>query len=191
MPKPHAHVTPTVMCIHWCMTILVPVMLLMSTLQLIGHFGQTPQQPSVLHHILLGVVLFIVLLVRRQVRRNHPRPSPPSGHMSAGGPPRDEHGQRGRRIKQPLAWMTWATLLSGITLFVVHMLPGPIFLSTAHLLRVTHILCTTLVAVLTLVHILDALFHQLVLGDGAINRMFFASPAVPATSRPADRPAKL
>lgn len=189
MPKPP--VTPAVMYIHWCMTILVPFMLLMSGLQLAGCFGLHPGRSAVMHHLMVGLPLLAVFLVRRQVRRNHHRPPLPSGHMPGDRSPQDEHGQRGRRIKQPLAWLTWAALLSGITLFVVHKFPGTIPASASHLLLVTHVLCAALVAILTLVHIMDALFHQFVLKDGAINRMFFRLPASAKVSQAPGQPVHL
>jgi cytochrome b561 len=174
MKPPRYH--PVLVSLHWLLALMVVFSLAMGMFSLKEIPNASPDKLFALRgHMVAGVLILVLMLVRFAVRFALPRPDPAT---------------TGNRFLDRLSVVTHYGLYvlvvlmaaSGIATAVQAGLPGIVFGGSGAPLpesfgiyrpRVAHGVIATLLLALAALHVLAALYHQFVRRDGLLSRMWF------------------
>ena len=174
MKSPRYH--PLLVSLHWLLAFLIALSLGMGMFSLQEIANSSPDKIFALRvHIIAGVLILVLTLVRFVVRFSAPRPEPASTNNN---------------FLDRIAVITHYGLYllvvlmaaSGIALSIQAGLPAIVFGGSGAPLpesfaiyapRFAHGVLATLLLALATLHVLAALYHQFVRRDGLLSRMWF------------------
>lgn len=167
---------PVLVALHWIMAAMIVVALVMGGAVLAETPNSDPGKIDALRgHMIFGLLLLLLVLVRLVVRLRTPRP----GHASTGNPVLDRIGVWTHRAFYALIVLV---ALSGIGISALAGLPGIVIFANGEPLpadfwayspRYGHAVLTKLLGVLVLAHVAAALWHQFGRKDRLMARMWF------------------
>jgi cytochrome b561 len=179
MSQPRQHHRALVIC-HWLTAALILVSLAAGFLVIGATPNSAPAKVSMLRvHALLGVLVLVVIAVQYALRLAMERPVP----ATAGNKSLDRLAALTHRAFYLLVVLM---ALSGIGTLVASGAGPILFGATDASLPATfydvaprhaHGIIAEVLAVLVLLHIVGAAYHQLVLKDGLLRRMWFGRPS--------------
>lgn len=165
---------PALVVLHWLLALMLLVMLAGGTFNMAGVPNSDPAKLATLRiHMILGGSVGLLMLVRLVVRLRTAHPEPArTGHALAD------------RLAPLAHWVLYALVLgmvgSGIALSVTSGLPDAVFGAGtlpesfhAFAPRAAHGLIATLLMLVIALHVLAALYHQILRKDGLMARMGF------------------
>jgi len=167
---------PLLVALHWILALMILVSLVIGGPGLERLSNADPAKVSALAgHMIFGSIILILMIVRLITRVVSQKPA----HVSTGN----------AIINQIGIWIPWVfyllvfgVCLSGIGISVAAGLPDIVFFGSETPLpesfwdypaRTAHYVLTTALLGLIAVHVTAALFHQLVMQNGLISRMWF------------------
>ncbi|MEC5397681.1 cytochrome b [Uliginosibacterium sp. H1] len=165
---------PAIRVVHWLVAGMIIAALAMSTL-IMSHIPNTdPAKASaLLRHMSVGALIFMFSLLRLYIRRNVRRPPALSSGMAWA----DRIARVAHRL---LDLLVFVMIGSGIGMAVVADLPavlqghGNLAVLDQLALRTVHVCAAWLLIGVLALHACGALYHQFVLKDGLLSRMWFA-----------------
>jgi cytochrome b561 len=183
---------PLLVTLHWLLAVLIVAALALGALVMVKIPNSDPMKLEALRsHMIGGVLILLLMLVRLLVRTRTTHPAP----ASAGNPMLDRLAWASHRLFY-VAVLGMAS--SGIFMALQTGLPAIVFGGDSALpadfwvfpVRTVHYLFSRLLMALIALHVAGALYHTLILRDGLLRRMFFgrrvlaATDSVPTINRP-------
>lgn len=166
---------PVLVALHWLLALLLVVALGMGS-QVLAELPNTAPEKldSLKGHMIAGGIIFLLTLVRLVTR------------LSTAHPPAASTGMAwADRVAPLMHWVLYALVLimagSGIAMSVAFDLPSVVFGGAGSLppdfhaatARAVHGAASKLLALMIVLHLAAALYHQLVRRDGLLSRMAF------------------
>jgi len=164
--------------LHWAVALLVLFMLVMGTFVLAHTPNSDPSKLAGLRgHMIFGSVILLLTLLRLVWRRMSVQPD----HADTGNALLDKLGVAAH---YGLNLLTLLAAASGIGLAFQAGLPGIVFGGQgtlppdfwAYTPRFAHGILTKLLAVLIVLHVVGALYHQFIIKDRLFARIWFGKP---------------
>ena len=175
MKPPRYH--PLMVSLHWVLALLIVFALGMGMFSLKDIPNSSPDKILALRvHLIAGILILVLVLIRFATRFLTPRPEP----ATAGNAFLDKIAVL---THYGLYLLVFLMAVSGVATSVQAGLPAIVFAGTGAPLpesfaiyrpRAAHGVMATLLLALAALHILAALYHQLVRRDGLLSRMWFA-----------------
>jgi cytochrome b561 len=169
---------PALVALHWLLALMLMVALAMGTFVLSGIPMESPEKIGALRgHMVVGVLIGFLMLVRLVVRlrtRHQLAPSP-----SSGNPLLDALGTF---VHLGLYALVFAMAASGMATALLTGLPDIVFGGSGGAVpanlatvapRIAHGWIAKGIAALVVLHVLGAVFHQVVRKDGLMARMWW------------------
>ena len=169
---------PLLVALHWLTALLVIVALVFGSFRLTNIPNDDPEKLFALRaHMSIGIAVLFLMLARLIIRTFSEKPP---------------HATTGNRIADRLGlfthWLFYLPIIamaaSGLLTASMAGLPGIVFGGSGEPLpenfaiyppRIVHGMLATLIALLLILHVLAALYHQLILKDRLFDRMWFGS----------------
>lgn len=169
---------PLLVALHWLMAVMIVVALAMGNLALDPLPNDHPDKIMALRgHMTVGVAILVLLLVRLVVRlRSEHPPVADAGHKAL--------NLIGRITHWLFYALVFAMCASGLATAFMTGLPGIVFGGSGDPLprdfsgilpREIHDEVSDLLIALILVHVVAAIYHQVVLKDSLLRRMWFGN----------------
>ena len=164
---------PALVALHWLLALLIVFSLAMGTLSLKEIPNASPDKLFALRgHMVLGVAILVLMVVRFAVRMGTPRPALPGQGFLNHAAPLAHYG---------LYALVILMAASGVALALQAGLPEIVFRGAGSLPesfsaftpRRVHGLLARLLLALIALHVLAALYHQFVRRDGLLRRLSF------------------
>lgn len=185
---------PVLVALHWALAALIIAALVLGALVMIKIPNSDPAKlEAVGSHMIGGVLILALMLVRLFVRMRTARPTP----ATAGHPALDRLARTSHRLFY-VAVLGMAG--SGLLVALETGLPIIVFGNQGTLppdfwvfpLRTTHYLFSRVLMLLIALHVAGALYHTVILKDGLLRRMFFGRRTITGADveRSADRQPK-
>ena len=164
--------------LHWLLGFMILVGLIMGTFSLERLPNSQPEKlDSLRGHVINGLAIGALMIVRLIVRSLTRRPAPPSTGFSW-------TKRAGQQVHLTLYVLVFFMVGSGLALAVETELPSILFGDSAQPLpdsfdgfwiRAVHAILAKLLMAFILVHVVAALWHHYILRDGLLKRMGFGS----------------
>lgn len=160
--------------LHWLLGFMILLGLIMGTFSLEPLSNSQPEKlDSLRGHMINGLAIGVLMIVRLIVRSLTHRPAPPSTGFSW-------TKRVGRRVHLTLYVLVFLMVGSGLALAIETELPSILFGDPARPLpdsfdgfwiRAVHAIVAKLLMAFILVHVVAALWHHYILRDGLMRRM--------------------
>lgn len=169
---------PLLVALHWLIALLIIIALVFGSLRLTEIPNDDPEKLVALQaHMSIGIAILLLMLIRLITRIFSERPP----HASSGIDLADKLGVATH-------WLFYVLVISmavsGLVTASLAGLPSIVFGGSGEPLpedfgiypsRIVHGMLATLIALLLLLHVLAALYHQFFLKDHLFRRMWFGS----------------
>ncbi|MCK5811124.1 MAG: cytochrome b/b6 domain-containing protein [Cocleimonas sp.] len=167
---------PALVSLHWLLTVLIIVALLMGSNILSQIPNDNPEKLFALKmHMISGFIILILMIVRLVIRQVTKKPP----HADAGNAVLNKAGIAAHYL---LYLLVFAMVGSGIAIAVISGLPDIVFNNSGvalpenfnHILpRLFHGVIAQVLFIMIFLHVLGALYHQLIRKDSLLSRMWF------------------
>jgi cytochrome b561 len=164
--------------LHWLLGFMILLGLIMGTFSLEPLSNSQPEKlDSLRGHMINGLAIGVLMIVRLIVRSLTHRPAPPSTGFAWAN-------RVGQRVHLALYFVVLLMVASGLALALETQLPSILFSQSAQPLpesfdglwaRTAHAILAKLLMALILLHVGAALWHHYILRDGLLKRMGFGS----------------
>lgn len=167
---------PLLVTLHWILALMILFSLVFGGPRLERLQNSDPAKVDALAgHMIFGFIVLVLMIVRLTTRVLSQKPV----HVSNGSALLDHIGTWVQRL---FYMLVFGVCVSGIGISVAAGLPDIVFFGSENPLpknfwdypaRTAHYVLTTLLLALIAVHVIAALYHQLVIQNGLISRMWF------------------
>lgn len=166
---------PAICVLHWLVASMIVAALLMSTFVMSQIPDTAPAKlPALMRHMSVGALVLLCSLLRWRLGRKKARPEP----LSSGMPWAD---RLAFLVHRSLDALVLVLVGSGLCMAILGGVPSAVLAGQSQLLaeldllplHAVHVYAARLLFALLLLHAGGALYHQFILRDGLLSRMWF------------------